>query len=105
MKLTKIHSDDCEVCVSLGDTAKVLADEKGFEYGKVDLTDLAQNNSPLRDYVINVYVKPNDGMIDLPIYLISTDEGVIQGSGVVKDLEEVTNLITSWSQWANSQKQ
>ena len=105
MKLTKIHSDDCEVCMSLGDSASALAEENGFQYDKVDLSDLAQNNSPLRDYVVGVYVTPNDGMVDLPIYVLTTETGEIQGSSVVSTLKEVENLIFAWNKWALSQKQ
>ena len=105
MKLTKIHSDDCEVCMNLGDSASALAEQNGFQYDKVDLGYLAQNQSQLRDYVVGVYVAPNDGMVDLPIYVISTEDGNIQGSSIVSTLEEVENLIFAWKSWANSQKQ
>jgi len=104
MILTKIHSNDCDVCASIGSQAKVLADENGFEYEEIQLEFLASDISAMRDYVVDYYVTPNDGMIDLPIYLISTDLGEIQGSSVVKDLEEVSNLIFSWNKWASSQK-
>ena len=104
MKLTKIHSNSCDVCVSIGSQAKGLADENGFEYEEIQLEFFASNISPLRDYVIDYYVTPNDGMIDLPIYLISTDQGEIQGSSVVQNLEEVSNLIYSWNKWAYSAK-
>ena len=104
MKLTKIHSDDCEVCVSLGDSASAVAEQNGFLYDKVDLSDLAQDHSSLRDYVVGVYVTPNDGMIDLPIYVLTTDKDEIQGSSVVTTLEEVENLIFAWKTWANSLK-
>ncbi len=104
MKLTKIHSNDCEVCVALGSQAKLLADDNHFEYEEIPLEFFASNVSPLRDYVIDYYVTPNDGMIDLPIYLISTDQGEIQGSSVVSNLEEVSNLIYSWNKWASSVK-
>ena len=104
MKLTKIHSNDCDVCVSLGSQAKELADKNGLDYEEIQLEFFASDTSPLRDYVINYYVKPNNGMIDLPIYLISTDQGEIQGSSVVSNLEEVSNLIYSWNKWASSAK-
>jgi hypothetical protein len=90
--------------MSLGDSARALAEENGFEYDKVDLGHLAQNQSPLRDYVVGVYVAPNDGMVDLPIYVLSTEEGDIQGSSIVTTLEEVNSLIFAWKSWANSQK-
>tara|TARA_R110001592_G_scaffold350083_1_gene645836 strand:- start:180 stop:509 length:330 start_codon:yes stop_codon:yes gene_type:complete len=101
MKLTKIHSNDCEVCVSIGSQAKALADDNNFEYEEIQLEHFASDISPLRDYVIDYYVTPNDGMIDLPIYLISTDQGEIQGSSLIQDLEQVSNLIYSWKSWAS----
>ena len=104
MKLTKIHSDDCDVCMSIGSQAKPLAVENGFEYEEIQLEHFASSISPLRDYVIDYYVTPNNGMIDLPIYLISTDKGEIQASSIVQDLKEVSNLIFSWNKWVSSQK-
>ena len=104
MKLIKIYSDDCKVCRSIGDSARPLADEAGFVYEQVSLEDLASTPSPLRDYAINYHVSGVDGMIDLPIYVIQTDKGEVQGSGVVETLEEVSNLIYSWKQWEASVK-
>ena len=37
MKLTKIYADDCEVCRTLGDKAKSLADDNQFEYEELEL--------------------------------------------------------------------
>ena len=105
MKLTKIYSNDCHVCVSLGSKAKPLANEAGFEYDEIELGVLASSHSTLRDYVISYHVQGVDGMIDLPIYVISTEQGNIQGSAVVEDLEEVSNLIFAWKTWESSQKQ
>lgn len=104
MILTKIHSDECDVCQSLGDSAKGVAEENGFTYEKVDLNILARSHSALRDYIVHYHVSGVDGMIDLPLYVISTDSGSIQGSSVVETLEEVANLIESWKQWESSQK-
>ena len=104
MKLTKIYSDSCHICVTLGSRAKSLADENNFEYEEIQLEDLARSKSSLRDYVVSYYVASVDGMIDLPIYLISTDQGEIQGSSVVSNLKEVSNLIYSWNKWASSVK-
>ena len=104
MKLTKVYSNDCKVCVSLGDKAKPLADAAGFDYDEIELGALARNPHPLRDYVINYHVSGVDGMVDLPIYAISTQQGSIQGSAVVENLEEVQNLINAWKQWESSQK-
>ena len=104
MKLTKIHSDSCDICVALGSKAKALADENGFEYEEIPLEFFASNISPMRDYVVNYHVSQADGMIDLPLYIITTDKGEVQGSSAVESLKEVKNLIYSWNKWASSPK-
>ena len=104
MKLTKIYSDDCHVCASLGTKAIPLAKAQGWEYEAVALEELANTPGSLRDYVISYHVSGVDGMIDLPVYLITTPEGLIQGSSVVENLDEVQNLIDSWKQWEASVK-
>ena len=104
MKLTKIHSNDCDVCKELGDKAKAVADDHDFQYEQVDVEVLARTLGPLRDYALRVHVAQDTGMIDLPIYVLTTEDGDIQGSSVVKTLDEVENLISAWTQWAYSQK-
>ena len=104
MLLTKIHSNDCEVCRELGDKATTIADKYDFQYEQVDVEVLARTPGPLRDYALKVHVAQDTGMIDLPIYVLTTGDGDIQGSSVVKTLDEVENLISAWTQWAHSQK-
>ena len=79
IKLIKIYASDCKVCETLGDRAKPLAEEAGFEYQEVELSDLAQKQSPIRDYVSHYYVD-KEGMVDIPIYLLVSDQVKIQGS-------------------------
>ena len=105
MKLTKIYADDCEVCNAIGDRAEPLASMVDFEYAEVELMALAAEPGAFRDYIVNYHVDSETGMIDLPIYVITTDQDEIQGSGRVTNLEEVSNLILSWQKWASSQKQ
>ena len=102
--LTKIHSNDCAVCATIGNSAKVVASKYKLDYNVVELEELSQSQSALREYVLNMYVIPNDGMIELPIYVVTDDEGHIQASGVVQDLAEVENLVSSWNLWATSKK-
>ena len=83
----------------------MLAEENNFSYEEVELMALAAEPGAFRDYIVNYHVDPTTGMIDLPIYVITTDKDEIQGSGRVTDLEEVSNLILSWQKWASSQKQ
>ena len=103
-KLIKIHSADCTICQTLGNKAIDVADEYEMSYEVVELGDLASGRSPLRDYVVSMYVTPNDGEIELPIFVVVTDEGHIQASGVVTTLEEVKNLVKSWKLWVTSKK-
>jgi len=103
-KLIKIHSADCAICQAIGNKAIDIADTYELGYEVVELSDLAANQSPLRDYVVGVYVTPNDGEIELPIFLVVTDEGHVQASGVVTTLDEVKNLVKSWKLWDTSKK-
>ena len=105
MKLTKIYANDCTVCQEIGDRASALADLANFTYEEVELMALAAEPGAFRDYIVNYHVDSETGMIDLPIYVITTDQDEIQGSGRVTNLEEVSNLILSWQKWASSQKQ
>lgn len=104
MRLTKIYSDDCHVCTSLGSKAAPLAKTAGFDYEAISVEELASTPGNLRDYVVNYHVNGVDGMIDLPVYVITTPQGSIQGSSVVQNLDEVQNLIDAWKQWEVSQK-
>lgn len=102
MKLLKVYADDCAICQALGDTPGQLATKHDFDYDTIELGDLASNPSPIRDYVVKVYVEPNDGNIDLPIFLLITAQGDIQGSGICQNLEEIENLINAWKSWESS---
>ena len=76
-----------------------VAEDNGFSFRKITLENCAKNPSNIRDYVVPMYVTPNDGQIDIPIYLIATQQGTIQASGVIKTIEELNNLITAWKTW------
>lgn len=102
MRLTKIFSDDCDICRALGSSAQSVAEDNGFEYDEVELGTLARNPSNLKNYVVGYHVD-EDGMIDLPIYVITTARGEIQGSSVVKELKEVANLVDAWKKWKGKQ--
>ena len=103
-KLIKIHSADCAICQTIGNKAIDVADEYELSYEVIELAELAANQSPLRDYVVNMYVEPNDGEIELPVFLVSTPDGHIQASGVATTIEEVKNLVKSWKLWDTSKK-
>ena len=101
--LIKIYDKTCDVCLQLEGLDSAFAEEEGFEFKSYTLTELATLDSSIRDYVVSYYVVPNDGMIDVPIYLIENDAGQIQASGIVTEFEEIRNLVTAWKQWASSQ--
>ena len=103
-KLIKIHSSDCAICQEIGNKAVRIADKYDLNYEVIELSELAADSSPLKEYVVSVYVAPNDGEIELPIFLVSTSKGYIQASGVVSSLEEVENLVASWKLWDTSKK-
>ena len=103
-KLIKIHSSDCAICREIGNKAVKIADKYDLDYEVIELSELAANPSSLKEYVVSVYVEPNDGEIELPIFLVSTSKGYIQASGVVNSLEEVENLVASWKLWDTSKK-
>jgi hypothetical protein len=102
MKLLKVYSDDCVICQMLGESPGIVALRSGFDYEMIEVGELAASSSPLRDYVVKMYVEPNDGKIDLPVFLLITAQGEIQGSGICQDLEQVENLINAWKSWESS---
>lgn len=100
--LIKIYDKTCDVCMMLAGIDEEIADDNGLFFRQFTLSEIAGRTSHIRDYVVNVYVNPNDGTIDVPVYLIETQEGEIQASGVIRTTEELNNLITSWKTWASS---
>ena len=98
--LIKIHDTTCEICKELAGGDIEIAYEFGLEFEEIELGDLSAD--PFKDYIVNMYVIPNDGMIDVPIYVIIND-GAIQASGIVKSLQEITNLVQSWETWLKLQ--
>lgn len=92
MKITKVYSPDCDVCTKLGRIAEPQAIDRGWEYEEVELGVVAINPSPRKNYLIKHHVD-EDGMVDLPIYLFSNDQGQILSSGVVVDEEQMGGLM------------
>jgi hypothetical protein len=101
--LIKIYDETCDVCKALEGLDSDLAKESGMGFEQTTLESLGGSLGALKDYVISYHVSQTDGMIDIPVYLIMSKEGHIQASGVVKDLEELQNLITAYQQWEASQ--
>ena len=102
MELVKIYDETCDVCSMLAGLDEQMAEDNGFSFRKITLGECSSTPDDLRDYVVNVYVNPNDGQIDIPVYLLVAKDGAIQASGVVQTIEELKNLITSHQLWASS---
>lgn len=102
--LIKIYDTTCDVCRALEGYDTSIAEEAGLDFQAFTLEQLAATPTPLRDYVISMYVAPNDGMVDIPIYVID-NSGDLQASGVIQTVEDLQNLITAWRQWESFQKQ
>ncbi len=102
MELLKIYDKTCDICALLAGIDEEIAQSEGFFFRQVTLEDLAKSPSPIRGYIKSVYADANDGMVDLPIYMLLTPQGQLQAEGVVKSVEELTNLITAWKTWASS---
>jgi hypothetical protein len=102
MELIKLYDPTCDICSMLAGYDEQVAEDEGFSFRKVTLEECAKNPSNIRDYVVPMYVTPNDGNIDIPVYLIATQQGAIQASGVIKTIAELNNLITSWKKWDSS---
>jgi len=102
--LVKVFDETCHVCQELAGKDQELAESRGFEFHSIELADLAAmpEEDPFRGYVVSYHVSPEDGKVDLPIYVIVND-GAIQASSVVKTLEEITNVVDSWEVWLKSQ--
>jgi hypothetical protein len=103
MELIKLYDKTCDICSMLAGLDEQIAEDNGFSFRKITLEECAKNPSHIREYVVPMYVTPNDGQIDIPIYLIATQQGAIQASGVIKTIEELNNLITAWKTWDTSQ--
>ena len=102
MNLVKIFDTTCDVCSMLAGIDETIAADNGLFFRKIELEELAAKPSHIKDYIIPMYVEPNDGMIDIPIYIIETPNKEIQASGVIKSAEELNNLIDAFRKWESS---
>ena len=101
VKLLKISDADCPVCAALAEIDVALATEYNLEFECVDLEVFAKTQGEIRDYVVNYHVSQSDGMLDLPIYLIC-DDRYAKASSVIKDEDELHNLLMSWALYNKS---
>ena len=91
MELTKIYDKTCDVCALLAGIDEQVAEDNDMFFRQMTIEEVATNPSQIRDYVVARHVF--DGNIDVPVYLISTQQGEILGSGLIKTIEELKNLI------------
>ena len=99
-KLLKIYDETCDVCKEMSAVDKQIADEKKMTFVTHTLDEVAamSGRSKLRGYVTHYHVD-DDGMIDIPVYLILDEDDNIKGSSIVKSAQELENLILSWEQY------
>ena len=65
MELIKVYDKTCDVCSMLAGIDEEIADENGMFFRQITVSDCAKNPSHIRDYVINMFVNPNDGKVDI----------------------------------------
>lgn len=92
MELTKIYDKTCDICQMLAGIDEQVAEDNDMFFRQITLEECAKNPSPIRDYVVAHHVV--DGDIDIPIYLISSQQGEVLSSGLIKTVSELKNLIS-----------
>ena len=101
VKLIKISAHDCPICAELATVDIEVAQDYGMPVEVKELSDLAQENGALRDYVVGYHLD-GEGAVIVPIYVIM-DGLDCQASGEVKEEEELRNLINAWQTWKATQ--
>ena len=102
MNLIKVYDKTCDVCQMLAGIDEQIAEDNDLFFRQATLEEVAKNPSSHRDYIIANYVNPEDGMVDIPIYLVTSTQGEVLASGIVKTVEELTNLIEALRTWESS---
>ncbi len=102
MKLIKVSAHDCAICAQLSYHDVSIAEDAQMEFEVVELGDLAAaKDTPLYNYIVGYHLQGDDSVI-VPIYVIVEGDD-LQASGEVKSHEELTNLITAWKTWKETQ--
>ena len=104
MNLVKVYDKTCDVCAMLAGIDEQIAEDHDLFFRQVTLSEAAKNPSTHRDHLIENYVDPESGMIDIPVYILTTKQGTVQASGVVKTAAELKNLIEAYQKWESFQK-
>ena len=101
MKLLKIAAADCPVCDALSEIDISLSKEFGLDFECQELEQFAATTGSVRDYVVGYHVNQEDGTIDLPVYVICDGDNA-KASGLIKDEDDLTNLLTAWDLYNKS---
>ena len=104
MNLLKIYDKTCDVCAMLAGIDEQIAEDHDLFFRQITLSEAAKNPSTHRDHLIEKYVDKESGMIDIPVYILTSDQGKVQASGVVKTVDELKNLIEAYQKWESYQK-
>lgn len=103
-QLIKIYDETCDICALLKGLDAQVAEDNDLYFREITLEECAWNPSTMREHVIENYVDDGDGKVDIPIYMLLSQQGKVEASGVVKSIEELKNLISAWKSWESSQK-
>ena len=95
MELTKIYDKTCDICQMLAGIDEQVAEDNDVLQAN-NTRGVCKNPSPIRDYVVAHHVV--DGDIDIPIYLISSQQGEVLSSGLIKTVSELKNLHLCYSE-------
>lgn len=91
MELTKIYDKTCDICHMLAGIDEQVAEDNDMFFRQMTIEEVAKNPSHIRDYVVANHVIGGD--IDVPVYLVSTQQGTVLRSALVKTIEELKSLI------------
>ena len=101
MNLIKVYDKTCDICQMLAGIDEQIAEDSDLFFRKSTIEEVAKNPSSHRDHIIKTFVDPSDGMIDVPIYLITTPQGEVQASAIVKSVDGLKHLIENWQKWGS----
>lgn len=78
MRVWKISDQDCPICAEMALFDTALAAEFEWGFGVINY-DFLSEYSDIRDY-IRVHLVAPDGTVDIPIYVIESEDGRIAGA-------------------------
>lgn len=78
MRVWKISDQNCPVCAQMATFDSALAAEFEWGFGVINF-DFLSEYSDIRDF-IRVHLVALDGTVDIPIYVIESEDGRIVGA-------------------------